>query len=85
MSAENSSSIREIVLAVLGDVTGTLSHFDDTTPLVEVGVLDSMSILEFIEKLELKIGLEVPDADLVASNFESISEIVRLVERLITE
>ena len=43
--------------------------------LLEACVIDSTGVLELIEFLESRFGLEIPDADLVPENFDSIGAI----------
>lgn len=43
--------------------------------LFEKGVLDSFGLLEFIGSIEEYLGVNIPDEDLLAANFESIAKI----------
>ena len=47
--------------------------------LLEAGVIDSTGVLELIGFLESRFDLEIPDADLVPENFDSIGAITSYV------
>lgn len=47
--------------------------------LIEVGAIDSTGVLELIEFLESKYELEIPDADVLPENLDSIENISRYV------
>jgi acyl carrier protein len=61
---------------------GNAEGLDRTTPLLELGVVDSMGITRLTAFLEHEFGLRVPVEELSAVNFASIEAIVRLVLRL---
>ena len=43
-------------------------------------MIDSLSMLELISRLEKEFGIEVDDEDLVPTNFATIREIASFVE-----
>ncbi len=45
------------------------------TPLLESGILDSLSLLQLVVFLEERFGITVGDADLLPQNFETVSTI----------
>lgn len=47
--------------------------------LLEVGVIDSVGVLELIEHLESTYELQIPDADVLPENLDSIDAIGRYV------
>jgi acyl carrier protein len=47
--------------------------------LLEVGVIDSVGVLELIEHLESTYELQIPDADVLPENLDSIDAIARYV------
>jgi acyl carrier protein len=53
---------------------------DDHDPLT--GVLDSLAVLGVVGFLEREFSIELSAADLTDENFETISSIARLVQRL---
>jgi acyl carrier protein len=61
---------------LFGDIT-SVPRDDDT--LVEEGIIDSTGILELIEFLESRFGIEVPEAETVPENLGSIASLTRYV------
>lgn len=49
--------------------------------LLEVGVIDSVGVLELIEYLESSYGFQIPDADVLPENLDSIDAISGYVTR----
>jgi acyl carrier protein len=49
--------------------------------LLEVGVIDSVGVLELIEHLEATYDLQIPDADVLPENLDSIDAIAAYVSR----
>jgi len=57
------------------------AKLNDTTDLIEEGVIDSISLLRLVGFLEEQCKIEVPDEDLVPENFRSLSAIRAYVSR----
>jgi acyl carrier protein len=51
----------------------------DDTPLLELGVVDSMGIVLLTRFLEKELRIVVPPEDLTADNFANIEALARLV------
>lgn len=49
--------------------------------LFELGVLDSFNVVDLVSVLEGECGIDIPDADVGAANFQSINAIEHYVER----
>jgi acyl carrier protein len=49
--------------------------------LLEVGVIDSVGVLELIEHVESTYDLQIPDADVLPQNLDSIDAIAGYVVR----
>ena len=47
----------------------------DETPLLETGILDSLSLLRLVVFLEGRFGITMGDADLLPENFASVNTI----------
>jgi len=60
----------------LGSGDAELSGSDS---LLEVGVIDSVGVLELIEHLESTYDFQIPDADVLPENLDSIDAITRYV------
>ena len=53
----------------------TLLPVTDDTPLLESGILDSLSLLQLVVFLEERFSITVGDADLLPQNFENVNTI----------
>lgn len=50
-----------------------------TDSLLETGVIDSVGVLELIQFVESRYEIEIPDAEVLPENLDSIDAIVRYV------
>ena len=53
---------------------------EDSSQLLEEGVLDSLGILELVDYLQNELSVSVEDDDLVPDNFASIDAIATFVD-----
>jgi acyl carrier protein len=53
----------------------TLLPLGNTTPLLETGVLDSLSLLRLVVFVQERFGITVDDVDLVPEHFASVDAI----------
>jgi acyl carrier protein len=60
-----------------GDGTG----LTETTPLLELNIIDSTSVFDLVRFLSGEAAVRIHRAQVVAANFETIGAMVRLVER----
>jgi acyl carrier protein len=60
---------------------GSGSELAGSDSLLEVGVIDSVGVLELIEHLEATYEFQIPDADVLPENLDSIDAIARYVSR----
>lgn len=56
-------------------------ELESETPLLELGILDSLAIVNLIRQLEATFSFLVPEEELTAPNFENVAAIARLVRR----
>jgi len=63
------------------DRSTTSRELDESLPLLDHGVLDSLSIYRLVTFLESRFGIQVLDEDLVPDNFVTLSSITQYVER----
>jgi acyl carrier protein len=72
------AELTEFIVAnfLFGDVARAPQD-DDT--LVEEGIIDSTGILELIEFLETRFGIEVSEAETVPQNLGSVSSLTKFV------
>ena len=69
--------IREAIAVVMGVEADSI---DASTSLVDYG-LDSLKVVELVVELERSSGVDFPDEDLVAENFENVHAIARVISR----
>jgi acyl carrier protein len=69
------TSVREVVT----DMAGVPVKDDD--PLISSGLIDSLSILKLISRLETKLGIRISTDNLQPDDFESVDYIVDTVLR----
>lgn len=55
---------------------------DRTTPLLELGLVDSVTMMAILAYVEHELGLAVPDDDVVPANFVDVAAMQRMVVRL---
>ena len=60
---------------------GERTHLDETTPLLESGILDSLRIAVLLGYIRDELGLRVPLAAMDATNFRDIRTIAELLSR----
>jgi acyl carrier protein len=53
---------------------------EDSSRLLEEGVLDSLGVLELVNHLQDELGIPIEDEELVPENFASIDAIAAFVE-----
>lgn len=54
----------------------------DDESLITRGVIDSLGLLQLVLFIEERTGVKVPDEDVLPDNFDSISSVDRMVDRL---
>jgi acyl carrier protein len=74
------TQVRQAARAVVGEMIGR--SVDDSDSLISSGLIDSLSILKLIGKLENRLSVRMPTAQLQPDDFESIDVIVETVERV---
>jgi acyl carrier protein len=52
------------------------------TPLLEWGVIDSLTLVDFLAYIDERFGIEVPAAEVTPANFETIEHVASLLSRL---
>ena len=48
--------------------------------LIESGIIDSLGILKLVSAIEEKLKIEVLDEELIPENFQTVNDIVKLIE-----
>lgn len=65
--------------AFLADNFFVEEELDPTKSLTDAGVIDSTGVLEVVAWIEETFAIELPDADILPDNLDSIERIVRYV------
>ena len=73
------STIRSLMSDLV--VAGELERVNDDQSLLESGVLDSVVMIELIDKLEAAFDFTIGEDELTPENFDTIAAIARLVQR----
>ncbi|HTR56293.1 MAG TPA: acyl carrier protein [Kofleriaceae bacterium] len=78
-SASDHERVRQFVTSNFYVPDG--AKLDDTTPLIEAGILDSTGVLELVTFIESTFGIQVGDEELVPANFGSIQALCTFIGR----
>ncbi|MFF9481505.1 acyl carrier protein [Streptomyces sp. NPDC014733] len=65
-----------------GEDAGSLNA---DTPLLEMGLVDSLAIMEIVAALDKEAGIRLPDTEIVAANFRSPKALWAAIENLAGE
>jgi acyl carrier protein len=60
----------------------TNGRVEDSDPLISSGLIDSLSILKLISRIEQRLGIKIPTGNLQPDDFESVDWIVDTVLRV---
>ncbi len=53
----------------------------DSLSLLDSGIMDSIGVMELVSFLEGDLQIEVPDADMIPDNLDSVDNLVAFIER----
>ncbi len=71
--------VREFVISNF--LYGVVAGFQDDTPLLENGIIDSTGLLELIAFLETQYHVKIESGDMVPQNFDSVDRICQFLIR----
>lgn len=71
--------ILEYISGIVAETGG--SAVSRETPLLEVGVLDSINLVRLVQFVEERFGISVPDEDVGPDLFESPASLAAYVEK----
>ncbi len=54
---------------------------EDTEPLIDGGILDSLAIMKLLVFLEEKFHIQISGNELIVENFETLNAIAQLVDK----
>lgn len=79
-----SEKIREMLRKAVRESSshGPDVQFQDDTPILADGIIDSLGIFSVMTELETAFGFTFPPEELVADNFQSVDTMELLVRRL---
>lgn len=61
------------------------SEVTEDTPLLELGLLDSLDLIKLIAFLERRYHIVVPEEDIISDNFRNLVAIRTLIDRITAE
>jgi len=76
---EIASSVRDFILERFPASRRRLRN--DTDPLLESGIIDSLGVLDVVAFVESTFNITVDDEDLSPDNFQSVAQMAAYVER----
>ena len=72
-------------------ITGVLDEimngqeYVDCDDFLEAGLLDSMDVMDLVEKLEEEFDIEISGRDIIPEKFKNVESIVKLIESHVGE
>lgn len=75
----------QIIEILKGIIEDTDDEYWNTANLLEEGKMDSIKIVELVDKLETAFSVSISPMELEAKNFESVEAIEHLIERAKTD
>ncbi|MBE5931033.1 MAG: acyl carrier protein [Lachnospiraceae bacterium] len=73
--------MKEKILEILDDINSDIDY-ETETALIDDGILDSFDIVSLVSELNSCFDINITVVDLVPDNFNSVSAMTALVERL---
>lgn len=78
--------MREQVVDMILDSTGKEFEIkSDDMNLIDVGFLDSLSMMQLIDEIEEAYNIEVDGEDIIPENFDTVNHIIETISRYINE
>lgn len=73
--------MKEKILEILDDINSDIDY-ETETALIDDGILDSFDIVSLVSELNSCFDINITVVDLLPENFNSVSAMTALVERL---
>ena len=73
--------MRDILKKVIEEIN-PFDDFEEDTNLLDEGILDSLTLMIFIERIEEIFEVEIPEEEVVLENFATIKTVEQLVNKL---
>ena len=77
----NSSAMRSGVREAVAEAVGR--PVEDSEAIVSSGLVDSLSVVKLILRLEKKLNVTIPRANLQPDDFDSVDQIIETLERVV--
>lgn len=58
------------------------ANIDENTRLLDEHIIDSLSMIQLVAELDDEFDVEIEAMDIIPENFETVSAICKLIERL---
>ena len=71
----------ERLLNILSELHSDVD-FENTTDLVDDGILDSLDIVTLVTEIHAEFDVTIPAEEIVPENFNSLDALMTLIERL---
>lgn len=71
----------EHVRTLVGELAQAPVPLDPGASLFDAGVIDSFGVMDLVGRLEQAFGIQVPDAEMIPSRFETLEKIAAYVDR----
>ncbi len=65
---------------ILGEILES-DEFLDCRDFIEAGLMDSMTIMDLVERLESEFEIEISGRDIVPENFVNVDSIVQMIKK----
>ena len=75
--------MKDQILDILSDIVD--DDVESCTTLIDDGVLSSLDIIQLIGALNDEFDISIPATEIIPQNFNSVSAMVAMVERLADE
>src|SRR5215510_34512 len=63
-------------------IAGAGCEVDADTPVLEMGVLDSLAMVALLTHIHSRLGVAIPDEEVLPENFETFGKLADLVARV---
>lgn len=77
----NTSAMRSGVREAVAEAVGR--PVEDSEAIVSSGLVDSLSVVKLILRLEKKLNVTIPRANLQPDDFDSVDQIIETLERVV--
>lgn len=65
---------------LLGEILES-GDFMECNDFIEAGLMDSMTIMDMVDRLESEFGIEISGRDIIPENFVNVDSIVRMIRK----